>query len=106
MILTFSEHLPTACARVDALRSHGYSDEGLRLAVVIVQTLKHQQKLNHEKHRIEMEGIMMGAKLVLHLACMLKKYLEILTTKKFYDLKSEKIQFNLYRSYMLLHQWH
>ncbi|XP_052775843.1 zinc finger SWIM domain-containing protein 6-like isoform X2 [Mya arenaria] len=51
------EHLPTACARVDALRSHGYSQEGLRLAVIIVQTLKHQQKLNLEKHRIEMEGL-------------------------------------------------
>ena len=52
----FSEHLPTACARVDALRSHGYSKEGLRLAVVIVQTLKHQQKINREKHKIDMEG--------------------------------------------------
>ena len=52
----FSEHLPTACARVDALRSHGYSKEGLRLAVVIVQTLKHQQKINQEKHKIDMEG--------------------------------------------------
>ncbi|XP_052274168.1 zinc finger SWIM domain-containing protein 6-like [Dreissena polymorpha] len=51
------EHLPTACARVDALRSHGYSQEGLRLAVVIVQTLKHQQKLNIEKHRIDNEGM-------------------------------------------------
>ena len=54
--LFFSEHLPTACARVDALRSHGYSKEGLRLAVVIVQTLKHQQKINREKHKIDMEG--------------------------------------------------
>ncbi|KAL4235965.1 Zinc finger SWIM domain-containing protein 6 [Mactra antiquata] len=51
------EHLPTACARVDALRSHGYSDEGLRLAVVIVQTLKHQQRVHLEKHKIEMEGM-------------------------------------------------
>jgi len=57
MLGFISEHLPTACARVDALRSHGYSDEGLRLAVIIVQTLKHQQKLNLEKHKIEMEGM-------------------------------------------------
>ena len=56
MIGCLSEHLPTACARVDALRSHGYSKEGLRLAVVIVQTLKHQQKINREKHKIDMEG--------------------------------------------------
>ena len=55
-VVVFSEHLPTACARVDALRSHGYSKEGLRLAVVIVQTLKHQQKINQEKHKIDMEG--------------------------------------------------
>jgi len=57
LFLLTSEHLPTACARVDALRSHGYSDEGLRLAVVIVETLKHQQKRNREKHHIEMEGV-------------------------------------------------
>ena len=35
-----SEHLPTACARVNALRSHGYTREALRLATSIVRTMK------------------------------------------------------------------
>ncbi|CAB1352197.1 unnamed protein product [Coregonus sp. 'balchen'] len=38
------EHVPTACARVDALRSHGYPREALRLAIAIVNTLKRQQQ--------------------------------------------------------------
>uniref|UniRef100_A0A8V0Y5C4 SWIM-type domain-containing protein n=1 Tax=Gallus gallus TaxID=9031 RepID=A0A8V0Y5C4_CHICK len=38
------EHVPTACARVDALRSHGYSREALRLAIAIVNTLRRQQQ--------------------------------------------------------------
>jgi len=37
------EHVPTACARVDALRSHGYTVEALRLAISIVRTLKQGQ---------------------------------------------------------------
>ncbi|KAK2170592.1 hypothetical protein NP493_1146g00007 [Ridgeia piscesae] len=40
----WSEDIPTACARIDALRSHGYSDEALRLAVAVVETMKEQQK--------------------------------------------------------------
>nr|XP_046160631.1 zinc finger SWIM domain-containing protein 6 [Oncorhynchus gorbuscha] len=49
------EHVPTACARVDALRSHGYPREALRLAIAIVNTLKRQQQKqlqllrNHKK---------------------------------------------------------
>ena len=39
------EHLPTACARVDALRSHGYFTEALRLCVAIVRTMKRNQQL-------------------------------------------------------------
>ncbi|GFT99338.1 zinc finger SWIM domain-containing protein 5 [Nephila pilipes] len=38
------EHIPTACARVEALRSHGYQPEALRLAVAIVRTMKRQQR--------------------------------------------------------------
>lgn len=38
------EHIPTACARVEALRSHGYQSEALRLAVAIVRTMKRQQR--------------------------------------------------------------
>ncbi len=40
----WSEHLPTACARVDALRSHGYPRKALRLAVSIVRNLKKYQR--------------------------------------------------------------
>ena len=38
-----AENIPTACARVEALRSHGYRQEALRLAVSIVRTLKKHQ---------------------------------------------------------------
>uniref|UniRef100_A0AAQ5XY27 SWIM-type domain-containing protein n=1 Tax=Amphiprion ocellaris TaxID=80972 RepID=A0AAQ5XY27_AMPOC len=38
------EHVPTACARVDALRSHGYPKEALRLTIAIVNTLRRQQQ--------------------------------------------------------------
>jgi len=43
--LLWHEHIPTACARVDALRSHGYTSEALRLAVAIVRTMKRNQQL-------------------------------------------------------------
>lgn len=43
--LLWHEHIPTACARVDALRSHGYTGEALRLAVAIVRTMKRNQQL-------------------------------------------------------------
>lgn len=43
--LLWHEHVPTACARVDALRSHGYHSEALRLAVSIVRTMKRNQQL-------------------------------------------------------------
>nr|XP_057919070.1 zinc finger SWIM domain-containing protein 6 isoform X1 [Doryrhamphus excisus] len=45
------EHVPTACARVDALRSHGYPKEALRLAVAIVNTLRRQQQKQLEVFR-------------------------------------------------------
>ncbi|XP_061423393.1 zinc finger SWIM domain-containing protein 5-like isoform X1 [Lethenteron reissneri] len=38
------EYFPTACARVDALRSHGYATEALRLAVTVASTLLFQQE--------------------------------------------------------------
>ncbi|CAB4065002.1 Zinc finger SWIM domain-containing protein 6,Zinc finger SWIM domain-containing protein 5,Zinc finger SWIM domain-containing protein 4,Probable E3 ubiquitin-protein ligase HERC4 [Lepeophtheirus salmonis] len=31
----WNEHLPTACARIDSLRSHGYASEALRLSVAV-----------------------------------------------------------------------
>ncbi|KAJ7987025.1 hypothetical protein DPEC_G00334480 [Dallia pectoralis] len=45
------EHVPTACARVDALRSHGYPKEALRLAIGIVNTLGRQQQKQLELFR-------------------------------------------------------
>ena len=48
---SFPEHIPTACARVDALLSHGYLREALRLAVVIVRTLKHQQRKQQQQYQ-------------------------------------------------------
>jgi len=43
------EHVPTACARVDALRSHGYTAEALRLAISIVRTLKQGQSQSQQR---------------------------------------------------------
>ena len=52
--LSVAEHLPTACARVDALRAHGHIKEALRLAVAIVRTMKTKlitgQAACHKKH--------------------------------------------------------
>ncbi len=49
--ILFIEHIPTSCARVDALRSHGYIREALRLAVVIVRSLKEQQRIQQQKYQ-------------------------------------------------------
>ncbi|KAI1900154.1 hypothetical protein AGOR_G00047090 [Albula goreensis] len=51
------EHVPTACARVDALRSHGYPREAVRLAVAVVSTLRRQQQRQLDlfrRHKKEM----------------------------------------------------
>ncbi|XP_050401843.2 zinc finger SWIM domain-containing protein 5 [Patella vulgata] len=45
------EHIPTACARVDALKSHGYTREALRLAVTIVRTMQAEQLINLERNK-------------------------------------------------------
>ncbi|XP_014637017.1 PREDICTED: zinc finger SWIM domain-containing protein 6 [Ceratotherium simum simum] len=47
------EHVPTACARVDALRSHGYPREALRLAIAVVNTLRRQQQKQLEMFRTQ-----------------------------------------------------
>ncbi|GFR94922.1 zinc finger SWIM domain-containing protein 5 [Elysia marginata] len=44
----WKEYVPTACARVDALRSHGYVREALRLSVAIVRTMKAAVVTNRE----------------------------------------------------------
>ncbi|XP_077353059.1 zinc finger SWIM domain-containing protein 6-like isoform X1 [Festucalex cinctus] len=52
------EHVPTACARVDALRSHGYAKEALRLAVAVVNTLRRQQRNQLEFFRAHKEELL------------------------------------------------
>lgn len=36
----YSEYVPTACARVEALRSHGCEEEAIALAAAIARTIK------------------------------------------------------------------
>lgn len=55
-LLCRAEHVPTACARVDALRSHGYPKEALRLAIAIVNTLRRQQQKQLEFFRTHKKG--------------------------------------------------
>ncbi|XP_004937319.1 zinc finger SWIM domain-containing protein 6 isoform X2 [Gallus gallus] len=52
------EHVPTACARVDALRSHGYPREALRLAIAIVNTLRRQQQKQLEVFRVQKKELL------------------------------------------------
>lgn len=47
--MTNTEPIPTSAARVEALRSHGYRREALRLAVTVVRTMKRQQR--EQQHR-------------------------------------------------------
>lgn len=56
IIFSILEHVPTACARVDALRSHGYPREALRLAIAIVNTLRRQQQKQLEVFRVQKKG--------------------------------------------------
>ena len=44
----WNEPIPIACARVDALRSHGYKEAAVRLAVAVARTLKHIQEEAHD----------------------------------------------------------
>uniref|UniRef100_A0A8B9VB95 SWIM-type domain-containing protein n=1 Tax=Anas zonorhyncha TaxID=75864 RepID=A0A8B9VB95_9AVES len=52
------EHVPTACARVDALRSHGYPREALRLAIAIVNTLRRQQQKQLEMFQAQKKELL------------------------------------------------
>ncbi|XP_030327276.1 zinc finger SWIM domain-containing protein 6 isoform X2 [Strigops habroptila] len=52
------EHVPTACARVDALRSHGYPREALRLAIAVVNTLRRQQQKQLEMFRAQKKELL------------------------------------------------
>ena len=41
--MLWQEHIPTAAARVDALKTHGLDKEAVRLAVAVVRTMKYNQ---------------------------------------------------------------
>ena len=43
ILFLFSEDVPVAAARVDALRAHGYPQEAIRLAVAITRGMKEEQ---------------------------------------------------------------
>ena len=58
LISSCAEHIPTACARVDALRSHGYTTEALRLAVAIVRTMKRTQLIAQSHWKRQQESIL------------------------------------------------
>nr|XP_010327753.1 zinc finger SWIM domain-containing protein 4 isoform X1 [Saimiri boliviensis boliviensis] len=49
--LWLGEPFPTACARVDTLRAHGYPRQALRLASAIVNTLRLQQRHQLESYK-------------------------------------------------------
>ncbi|XP_012497604.1 PREDICTED: zinc finger SWIM domain-containing protein 4-like, partial [Propithecus coquereli] len=49
--LWLGEPFPTACARVDALRAHGYPRQALRLAGAIVNTLRLQRRHQLESYK-------------------------------------------------------
>ncbi|XP_015278338.1 PREDICTED: zinc finger SWIM domain-containing protein 4-like, partial [Gekko japonicus] len=49
--LWLGDAFPTACARVDALRSHGYPREALRLAVAVVNAMRLQRRHQLESYK-------------------------------------------------------
>ena len=59
-LFPFSEHVPTACARVDALRSHGYTAEALRLAIAIVRTLKQGQIQSQQRWQDQQDRLLVN----------------------------------------------
>ncbi|VDP30326.1 unnamed protein product [Soboliphyme baturini] len=42
--VVWTEHVPTACARVDSLRTHGHKAQAVRLALAIVRNMKKEQQ--------------------------------------------------------------
>lgn len=47
----YIEHIPTACGRVEALRSHGYKEEAVSLACAIARTIKQKCLINFKLHQ-------------------------------------------------------
>lgn len=54
--LWLGDHFPVACARVDALRSHGYPQQALRLAVSVVNTMRLQRQHQMEGLKQQRKG--------------------------------------------------
>lgn len=54
--LWLGEPFPTACARVDTLRAHGYPRQALRLAGAIVNTLRLQRRHQLETYKQQKKG--------------------------------------------------
>ncbi|KAB1259325.1 Zinc finger SWIM domain-containing protein 4 [Camelus dromedarius] len=55
--LWLGEPFPTACARVDTLRAHGYPRQALRLASAIVNTLRLQRQHQLESYKQQKKGL-------------------------------------------------
>lgn len=54
--LWLGEPFPTACARVDTLRAHGYPRQALRLAGAIINTLRLQRRHQLESYKQQKKG--------------------------------------------------
>lgn len=61
--LWLGDTFPMACARVDALRSHGYPREALRLAVAVVNAMRLQRRHQLESYKQQKKGEECPAKL-------------------------------------------
>nr|XP_033780568.1 zinc finger SWIM domain-containing protein 4 isoform X2 [Geotrypetes seraphini] len=59
--LWLGDSFPTACARVDALRSHGYPREALRLAVAVVNTMRVQYVHQLEAYKQQKKELLQKA---------------------------------------------
>jgi hypothetical protein len=54
--LWLCEPFPTACARVDTLRAHGYLQKAMRLAGAIINTLRLQRRHQLESYKQQKKG--------------------------------------------------
>lgn len=59
--LWLGDAFPMACARVDALRSHGYPREALRLAVAVVNAMRLQRRHQLESYKQQKKGKAMNS---------------------------------------------
>ena len=54
--MLWQEHIPTAAARVDALKTHGLDKEAVRLAVAVVRTMKYNQLIAYTHWQQQQHG--------------------------------------------------